>query len=241
MEILIDDIDRDLLEKKWFLNRHGYYARNISCGKGRQEILHRLIFERKIGRGLFPKEIIHFVNGNKNNITRDNLTISTNRSKFHSKSHREITNIIVDPIDEDLLNAHYWIFSGGYFISMISRNNRIHIHRIIMERIIERPLEPKELVDHKNRITTDNRRENLRVVSHLQNSWNKSHKKQNKLGCRGVSFEHGKYRARITVRTKIINLGSFIAIEDAKKVYQEAEKKFFGEYRTHDHDLPNKS
>jgi len=42
-------------------------------------------------------------------------------------------------------------------------NSGIPVHRHVAERKLGRPLEPGEVVHHKNRDKTDNRRSNLRV------------------------------------------------------------------------------
>jgi hypothetical protein len=42
--------------------------------------------------------------------------------------------------------------------------------------------------------------------------------------------DNGRFRARIRVRGKLINLGTFVKEEDAARRYDEAAKLYFGEF-----------
>ena len=73
-------------------------------------------------------------------------------------------------------------------------------------------------IDHIDRDKLNNSIENLRVVTHSQNQWNRDGK--------GYSFNKnaGKYVAKIRLNCKRKYLGSFENPEDARQAYLEAKK-----------------
>ena len=79
---------------------------------------------------------------------------------------------------------------------------------------------PKDVIDHKNGITTDNRLSNLREVTPHQNS-------QNCKG-RGTSFNKKarKWESRISVNRKDLFLGYFDTEEEARQAYVKGKKKY---------------
>jgi hypothetical protein len=87
-------------------------------------------------------------------------------------------------------------------------------------------------VDHINGNPLDNRKCNLRVVSHQENCFNRKLSKNNSTGYKGVSIfrPNGKYKASIKVNYKQIHLGYFETPEDAALAYNNAATKYFGEF-----------
>jgi len=84
-------------------------------------------------------------------------------------------------------------------------------------------------VDHKNGDPLDNRRSNLRVVSHAVNQQNQRVRRNSKTGVRGVSFERqtNKYKASFKVGNRVVTLGRFVNLADAAEARREAELKFW--------------
>jgi hypothetical protein len=99
------------------------------------------------------------------------------------------------------------------------------MHRVIMNH-------PDKFVDHINRNSLDNRRENLRTVTKSQNQMNRRINRKSKSGYKGVSWDKkaGKYMARIGIDKKVIFLGYFTCPKEAHKVYVEASNNLHGEY-----------
>ena len=87
-------------------------------------------------------------------------------------------------------------------------------------------------VDHRNRVSTDDRIENLRIASTSQNGANCKKSSRNTSGVKGVSWseERHKWVASITVRDRRYLLGRFKTLEQARQAYLEAAKKHFGEF-----------
>lgn len=115
------------------------------------------------------------------------------------------------------------INNKGYVIISINKKT-IQLHRYLLN------VKKGEIIDHINRIPYDNRRKNLRICTYTENNQNKSIAKNNKTGVTGVYLNsQGKYTAQITKNYKIIFLGNFDSIEEAKIVREEAERKYFKE------------
>lgn len=99
----------------------------------------------------------------------------------------------------------------------------IELHRFIMN-------DPENLyIDHINNNTLDNRKQNLRCVKNSTNLRNGRIRKNNTSGVSGVSFDksRNKWSASIRVNYKIVYLGRFDTLEEARQIRKKAEDKFF--------------
>ena len=140
-------------------------------------------------------------------------------------------NAIVDAADFTWLTQWDWCAcwressSGFYAIS-----NRCP-YGLLMHRAIIQPEKPFE-VDHINRNTLDNRRENLRKVTRAQNNYNQRLRKDNASGFRGVYYraDRGTWDAMIKINKKCIYLGAFNTSKEAAYAYDEAARNFHGEF-----------
>ena len=84
-------------------------------------------------------------------------------------------------------------------------------------------------IDHINRVTDDNRIENLRECTQAENARNSY--QPNELG-RNISFHKStnKYRVHLMVNYKQLHFGLFENLEDAKEAAKKARKQHFGEF-----------
>lgn len=89
---------------------------------------------------------------------------------------------------------------------------------------------PKNRIDHKNNIRTDNRWENLREAEFFQNNGNRPSMRTKKSGLpKGVyvyQYGEGKYIAQLHRK----HLGIFATVEEAAKAYEKAAKARYGEF-----------
>lgn len=141
-------------------------------------------------------------------------------------------------VDDDVyakLSCFKWSLHGdGYAARGYNSNKRIVIVKLHHE-VIGKPTEGYE-VDHINGDKLDNRKDNLRFVTHQQNMWNRGKLKTNSSFASkyiGVTWRHerNKWRSRITLPNgKRMYLGSFEKEEDAAKAYNDAAKKYRGQY-----------
>jgi hypothetical protein len=88
--------------------------------------------------------------------------------------------------------------------------------------------------DHKNRNTLDNRRENLRETTPQNNARNRSLRKDSLSGYKGVHINPNKKSVSVLIwiEGKSKRIGGFPIefIEDAARAYDEAARKYFGEF-----------
>ncbi len=146
---------------------------------------------------------------------------------------------IVDEIDSDLSILKWWALEvkNGYYACRTTTKKEtplkpesVLLHRVILARIINRPLLRKEQVDHINLNCLDNRRENLRVASVEENGRNRLKNKNNTTGYKGVIRHGSGFHALIGFQGKVIHLGTFGTPEEAYEKYCEAAKFYHGEF-----------
>jgi len=89
---------------------------------------------------------------------------------------------------------------------------------------------PEDQIDHKNRIRSDNRIDNLRLASSQENTRNSKMRSNNTTGHTGVSRKGNKWHATITIDGKKKWLGCFGTPEAASAAYKSASVKYFGEF-----------
>ena len=137
-------------------------------------------------------------------------------------------------VDEDIWNAGakdfcWYLTRAGYAATQIpgQRSNTLfHVYAF--------PDCPDGLVrDHIDGNKLNNVRENMRFITQQNNTRNRTLRSKNKSGRIGVvwSKRDNKWRAKIKTDGKEIHLGSFSKLEDAVKAREDAEEKYFGEYR----------
>lgn len=134
-----------------------------------------------------------------------------------------------------------WCFSAsGYAVHHISNDNGkrkvLYMHRVIMQRILGSPIPAGYQVDHisgaeEGKIARlDNRRENLRLATRSQNQAHKGRASNNSSLYKGVSFNQGKWEARIKYEDRRINLGRYADPVLAALTYDVASRYLYNEF-----------
>lgn len=118
-----------------------------------------------------------------------------------------------------------------YFIREKYENGKrtgTQLHRDVMGCV----LYDGKIVDHINGDTLDCRKSNLRLCNRAGNARNAKTRKDNKSGIKGVYWvkNENKWKSQIRVLGKPISLGTFSDIKEAEKAYQEASKKYHGDF-----------
>jgi hypothetical protein len=124
--------------------------------------------------------------------------------------------------DFEKIKNFCWRLKEGY-IATSYKDKTIRIHQLLLGY-------PDFEIDHKNRHRYDNRKQNLRQTTDLQNAQNKSLRKDNKSGFAGVRWIESskKWHSRIRNKGKDIHLGYFINKLDAIITRLKAELEYFG-------------
>lgn len=141
--------------------------------------------------------------------------------------------ILVDSENYEWLNQFtWWTNERGYV-----RNNNGSMHRLIMGLT---PNDKNLYVDHINRNKLDNRKENLRIVTHAQNLYNRKAFSNSTSGYKGVhkhTYISKKTGKKIT-KYKVVIHKEFDTAEEAALAYNKVAKELFGEY-AYLNDVPN--
>lgn len=144
---------------------------------------------------------------------------------------------LVNDEDFEYLSQFKWSTDPlGYAIRYKLVNKkivRIRMHRVILERVLERPLTSDEEPDHIDHNPRNNTRQNLRVSTHQQNMRNRTKVKTPTASrFKGVYRSKGakKWSAYIKINGKLHFLGQFDNEELAAKAYDAAAREHFGEF-----------
>lgn len=150
---------------------------------------------------------------------------------------------IIDDEDADLadlkwqaqFNRNYpksGVYARRAFRQLDGSPASVFMHRIVLERILDRQLVKGEEVDHRNGNPLDNRRENLRLATRSENGRNRRLSTASTSGYKGVSLHKrsGKWHAAIKINGRIKNLGYFDTPEQAYAAYCESALELHGEF-----------
>lgn len=119
---------------------------------------------------------------------------------------------------------------NGYLVIFLSKdkNKKFYkIHQLVaMAFLGHTPCGMLKVIDHINEIKTDNRLDNLQIISHRENV---CRVRENRYTSKykGVTLfkESNKWRAQITINNKVKHLGLYKEEIDAHNAYQNALKQ----------------
>lgn len=113
--------------------------------------------------------------------------------------------------------------NGGYPVTQFrcGGNMRMHVHRLMYWAFYGILSDRKNVVDHINNIKTDNRLENLQLITQRENA---SKDKKSNTGVTGVHYCEGlknPYRAMKFINGKNKTIGFYRSIEKATEAYKK--------------------
>lgn len=134
-------------------------------------------------------------------------------------------SFLISHQDMAIVKTRYWKVQDRKYVHSYGSTGWESLHRFLMK-----PQGGLE-VDHANRDKTDCRRENMRVCTRSENMYNTTCNSNNTSGYKGVDFHSckGRWRARIRVNGRRIDIGHFDSAEEAHIAYKRAAKRFHGE------------
>lgn len=138
--------------------------------------------------------------------------------------HEEVDRAIIDVEDLERVLVYKWgLGTWGY------AETKINGKSILMQRMILNEFDSKNIPDHINRNTLDNRKSNLRIVDKSLNAINAGVRPNNTSGVTGVSWNKNanSWRAYINYQGKRIELGHRKNFEDAVVLRLNAENKYY--------------
>lgn len=134
-----------------------------------------------------------------------------------------VAHTLIDTGDVALVNQWRWSLTRGYAKRVGWSDGKpqlIYMHRLILGLGADDDTE----VDHISRVKIDNRRSNLRTVTHADNMQNVPGR-EGASSHRGVYRLSGKWAAGLSVNGKSIHLGSFDSEEEAAEIARSARAR----------------
>lgn len=137
---------------------------------------------------------------------------------------------IVDEQDFYFLSRRKWFAAKGrttFYARSKDHGRLIHMHRLILA------AKPGEQVDHKDRNTLNNQRDNLRIANSRQQAANRGMRVDNSSGFKGVTWmkQKNKWRAQLGKgKEGTIALGDFLDAKLAALAYDNAAIQRFGPF-----------
>lgn len=142
---------------------------------------------------------------------------------------------LVDDEDYERLIPYGWYYNERYAKATINYK-KIYLHKFLIDC-------PKGMqIDHKDGNTLNNQKSNLRIATPAQNTRNRPGDKNSTSRFKGVSLRiqkdkrngkvylYTRWAAYIQVDKKLKRIGAFKKEEDAAIAYNEAAKKYYGEF-----------
>lgn len=133
----------------------------------------------------------------------------------------------VDDEDFELINQYKWYLTGGNkYAGRWYNNKTMYMHRELLNF-------PDQRIDHIDRNSLNNQRNNLRICTGSQNCMNREKILQNRSSqYKGVHYywKNQHWRAGICINYKKIHLGCFKTEIEAAKAYNQAAIQYFGEF-----------
>ena len=140
---------------------------------------------------------------------------------LYNNKNEIIATTKIDLDDIEKVDKYKWCVQTGRGYSYVMNSKLGQLHRFLMNC-------PNDMqVDHINHDTFDNRKENLRVCTSQENSWNSKIQTNNSSGYTGVKKKGDNWEAQIIINKDTIKLGVFSTVEEAVEARKQAEIRYY--------------
>ncbi len=85
-----------------YRNAYGYLVEKVEPGAAPWRLQHVLVVERRIGRRLRPEEVVHHINGVRDDNRDENLFLCANRSE-HNEIERSLAALVRELMEQGLV------------------------------------------------------------------------------------------------------------------------------------------
>lgn len=148
---------------------------------------------------------------------------------IYNNNFKQIAISITNKEYLDLIIKYKWCLTADGYVMSYKDKSYLYLHRLLTNAV------KGEYVDHINHDILDNRINNLRKCTNSQNLQNHTKLASNNTsGVTGVYWikSKNKWRSEIAVNKQKFHLGYYINLQDAIKAREEAEDKYFGEFKS---------
>jgi hypothetical protein len=161
--------------------------------------------------------------------TKGKRTLYAERSICKTKTENQKL-LPFSPSSDSLSATRYTLSADRHFHRTMNHKQR-KWSRLLMHKQIMGDVPSGCLIDHANNDGLDNRRANLRIATVAQNAWN-TRPRKSLSGLKGITFCKDKqlWRGNLCVNGRRIHLGYFKTPEEAAIAYDNAARKYFGEF-----------